>query len=157
MSISRLRFLPVIFQICNRVMALDICQNFVSAQYFLEQIEWISPNFVYAYILTRYRLGLLPVIFRKFVAELLPLIYARLRFRSISLEQMDRTSPNFVCAFILTRSGLGLLPVIFFIICSRVMALYICQNFVSTQYLELGLFTAWKVLQRGYSQILWQF
>ena len=95
------------------------------------------------HIFRRSRLGLLPVIFHKFVAELLPLTYVRFRFRSISLGQMDKTSPNFVCAFILTRSGLGLLPVIFFfIICSRVMALYICQNFVSTQYLELGLFTA---------------
>ena len=42
---------------------------------------------------------------------------------------MDIVSPNFV---ILTRSKLGLLPVIS---CSRVIALDICLNFVSSQYL----------------------
>ena len=60
------------------------------------------------FILTISRLGLLPVIFRKFVALLSELV-----FRSITLDQMDRFSPNFVYAFILTISGLRLLPVIF--------------------------------------------
>ena len=35
-----------------------------------EQIDRILPNFVYALIFTRSRLGLLPVIFHKFVTEL---------------------------------------------------------------------------------------
>ena len=49
---------------------------------------------------------------------------------------MDKILPNFVYAFILTRSRLGLLPVIFSHICNKVMALDLCQIFVSAQYLE---------------------
>ena len=40
-----------------------------------------------------------------------------------------------IYALILTRSMLGLSPVIFLQICTRVMALDLCQNFVSAQYL----------------------
>ena len=43
----------------------------------LEQIDRISSKFVYALMLTRSRLGLLPVIFQKFVTELWPLIDVR--------------------------------------------------------------------------------
>ena len=52
-------------------MVLDLCQNCVSPQY-LEKINRFSPNFIYAFILTRSRLGLLHVIFRTFVPELWP-------------------------------------------------------------------------------------
>ena len=52
-------------------MVLDLCQNCVSAQC-LEQINRFSPNFIYTFILTRSRLGLLYVIFRTFVPELRP-------------------------------------------------------------------------------------
>ena len=66
-----------------------------------------------AFILTRSRFGLLPVIFRKFVTELWPLIDVRFHFGSILLDQIDRISSNFVYALILTRPRLGLLSVIF--------------------------------------------
>ena len=46
-------------------MAFDLRQNFVSAQYF----DRISPNFIYAFILTRSSLGLLHIIFRGFVRD----------------------------------------------------------------------------------------
>ena len=42
----------------------------------LEQMDGILLNFVYALILTRSDLGFLPVTFRKFAAELWPLIKA---------------------------------------------------------------------------------
>ena len=100
-----------------------------------EQIGRFSPNFIYAFILTRFILGLLLVIFRTFVPELWPLIYAKISFPhiilrtnwlifvlelwpliyakfgfcSISWEPIGRFSPNFIYAFILTRSNLGLL------------------------------------------------
>ena len=58
-------------------MALDLCKTFVSAQY-LEQIDRISPNFIYyAFISTRYSLELSHIIFRNFVPELWPLDYAK--------------------------------------------------------------------------------
>ena len=66
--------------ICSSVMACDLRQNFVSVQY-LEN-KWtefhrISPNFIYAFILTRSTLVLLHIIFHTFVQELWPLIYSK--------------------------------------------------------------------------------
>ena len=63
--------------ICTGVMALDLRQNFVSTQY-LEQIDRFSTNFIYAFILTRYSLGLLHLIFHAFLSELWPLIYTKI-------------------------------------------------------------------------------
>ena len=40
-------------QIFTRVIALDLSQNFVSAQYFEKQFDRISSNFKYAFILTK--------------------------------------------------------------------------------------------------------
>ena len=44
------------------------------------QIYRFSPNFIYAFILTRSSLGLLHVIFCTFIPELWPLIYTRTSF-----------------------------------------------------------------------------
>ena len=59
-------------------MALDLRQNFVSAQY-LEN-KWTALNFIFAFILTRSTLGSLHIIFRIFVPDLWPLIYAKISF-----------------------------------------------------------------------------
>ena len=61
------------------VMALDLHQNFVSPQSW-KQIDRILPNCIYAFILTRFILGLLHVIFCTFVLKLWPLIYAKISF-----------------------------------------------------------------------------
>ena len=45
-----------------------------------EQIDRISPNFIYAFISTRSSLELSHIIFRNFVPELWPLIYAKTLF-----------------------------------------------------------------------------
>ena len=58
--------------------------------YILRKMDRVIPNFVYALILTRSRLGLLAGIFHKFVKELWPLIDFRFCFCSISLGWMDR-------------------------------------------------------------------
>ena len=81
--------------ICTGFMALDLRQNFVSTKY-LEQIDRFSTNFIYAFILTRYSLGLLHLIFHAFLSELWPLIYTKFCFRSIFREQIDIISPNFM-------------------------------------------------------------
>ena len=65
--------------ICTRVLALYLQQNFVSAQY-LENKLTEFHQILYAFILTRSSLGLLPVIFHSFVPELWPLIYAKNSF-----------------------------------------------------------------------------
>ena len=43
-------------------------------------MDRISPNFIYAFILTRSTLGLLHIIFRAFVPVLWPLIYSKISF-----------------------------------------------------------------------------
>ena len=59
-----------ISQIYNSVMARDWCPNSI----LWEQIDGIWPHFAYALILTRSRLGLLRVNFRKFITALWLLI-----------------------------------------------------------------------------------
>ena len=59
-----------------------------------EQIEWFSPNFIYAFILTRSSLRLMRVIFRTFIPGLWPFTLPKFHFCSLSCEQIDRISPN---------------------------------------------------------------
>ena len=59
-------------QIFTRVMALDLRRNFVSAQY-LEQIDRISSNFKYAFILTKS--SLLQSYFPLLMSEFVPVQY----------------------------------------------------------------------------------
>ena len=96
----------------------SICHSVPPSQFCFPSISWeqndrILPNFVYALVLTRFRSGLLHIIFHTFVLELWPLTDVRILFPSISWEQINRIGPNFVCALILTRSRLRSLPVIF--------------------------------------------
>ena len=79
----------------------------------------ISPNFMYAIILTRSTSGLLQVIFCTFVPELLPLIYSKISFPLNILK----TNGQILNKLYITRTMLGLLAVIFLQICKRVMAL----------------------------------
>ena len=65
-------------------MAHNLRHNLVSAQYFENKKDRFRQIFIYAYILTRSRLGLLHVLFRKFVPELWHLIYDKFRFHSNS-------------------------------------------------------------------------
>ena len=52
-----------------------------------EQMNRSSPNFIYAFILTRSMLGLLRINFRTFVPKLWPFIHAKFCFCTISWEQ----------------------------------------------------------------------
>ena len=62
--------------------------------------------------MARSSLGLLHVIFRKFVPKLWSMIYAEISFW-LNILRTGFFSPNFIYAFILTRSSLGFLHVIF--------------------------------------------
>ena len=67
----------------NRVMALDDPWFFSESRFrsiSLERIDGIWPNFGYALMLTRSRLGLLRINFHKFITELWPLIDVRILF-----------------------------------------------------------------------------
>ena len=67
-----------------RLWPLIDVKNFCFRSISLEQIDKISQNFLYEFILTRSKLELLHLIFGTFVPELWPLIYDRISFRSIS-------------------------------------------------------------------------
>ena len=57
----------------------------------MRKMDRISPNLIYAFILTRSRLELLAVIFCLYVTELWSLIDVRISFLlNISLEPIDR-------------------------------------------------------------------
>ena len=77
-----------------------------------EQIDRISPNFIYAFLLNRSSFGLLHIIFAHFYQSYGPWYTPEFRFSWISWEQIDRISPYFKNAFILTRSSLGLRQII---------------------------------------------
>ena len=57
-------------------MALDLSQNFVSAQYLENKLTDFHQIYIYAFVLIRSRSRLLHMIFRTFVLDLWPLIYA---------------------------------------------------------------------------------
>ena len=66
-------------EICTRVMALDLLQNFVSAQYLEDKLTDFR-QFFSALILTRSSFRLLHDIYDLFVTELWPKIYVRISF-----------------------------------------------------------------------------
>ena len=77
-----------------------------------ERIDVTWPNFAYALILIRSRLGLLRVNFRKIITELWPLIDVRISFPLKYLEN-ESMGPIFAYVLILTSSRLGLLGINF--------------------------------------------
>ena len=67
-----------LYWIC--VVRHSVRHNFVSAQYLENKMTEFYQIYIYAFILTWSSLGLLHVIFRIFVPELWPLIYAKILF-----------------------------------------------------------------------------
>ena len=123
-----------------------------------EPIGRISPNFIYAFILTRSKLGSLHIIFCTFVPELWPLIYSQNWFLSNILRANGQILIKLYITIYTDKIYLGIASCHFSQISKRVLALDWCQNYVTTQYPEtLWPFTTCKALQRGHSQILWQF
>ena len=122
--------------------------------------ERISPNFIYAFILTRSTLGLSHIIIRTFVPELWLWIYSKILLPLNILRTNGQIlTKHYITTCIYTgKIYVGIVSCHFLQICIIVMALDWCQNYVTTQYPKtLWSFTAFKALQRGYSQILWQF
>ena len=88
-----------------------------------EQIDRISPNFIYAFILTRSTMGLLHIIFRTFVPVLFPLIYAKISF---PFNILKPNGPNFTklyITFITVKIYVGIVSCHISQICKRVKAL----------------------------------
>ena len=67
-----------IFLYLEHIMAIDYHQN--TAHYLEQGIDGIRPNFAYALMLTRSRLGLLCVSFCEYTTQLWPLVIDKILF-----------------------------------------------------------------------------
>ena len=169
-------------------------------------IDRITPNFIYAFILTRSSLGLLHSIFRGFVRDFLsaqylenkltefhqisymhwywqdlpwdcytsffphfyqsydPWFMPELHFSSFSWEHIDWIQ-QILCMHSCWQDLGGNCFLLFFALIFeswplfdvRILFLLNVFRFSCLISLELGIFTALRALQWGYSQILWQF
>ena len=97
-------------------------------------MDRISPNFMYAFILTRSTMKLLHIIFHTFVPELWALIDSKILFPLNNL----RTNGQFLTKLYITiytdKIYVGIVSCHFSHICTSVMALYLRQNFVSVHF-----------------------
>ena len=86
-------------------------------------MDRISPNFIYAFILTRSMFGFLNIIFPTFVPELWPLIYSK----NLSLLNILRTNGQILTKLYITiytdKIYFRIVSCHFSQICKRVMVL----------------------------------
>ena len=81
-------------------------------------------------------MGLLHVIFRKFVPELWPLIYTKISFPFNILRTNGQNLTKFHRCIHIDKIYDGIVTHHFSHICTRVMVLDLLQNLVSAQYLK---------------------
>ena len=86
-------------------------------------MDRISPSFLYAFILTRSRLGLFHIIFRTFVPELWPLIYAKNLFPLNILRTNRKILAKPYITIYTDKIYFRIVTCHFSQICKRVMAL----------------------------------
>ena len=115
-------------------MALDLCQNFVSAQYLEnESIKFHKILYMHWYWQD---LGL--DCYLSFLAHFYqsydPWFTPNFCFHSISWEPVDSFTKLYICIYI-DKIYVEIATFHILLICNRVMALDWCQNFVSSQYL----------------------
>ena len=86
-------------------------------------MDRISPNFIYAFILTRSTLGLLHIIFRTFVPELWPFIYSKIWFPLNILRTNGQIFTKLYITIYTDKINVGIVSCNFSQFCKRVMAL----------------------------------
>ena len=84
-------------------------------------MDRISPNFIYAFILTTSTLGLLHIIYPMFVPELWPLIYTKISFLFNILRRNGQNFTKFYLCNHIDKIMSGLLHII---VCSSVSELW---------------------------------
>ena len=99
-------------------------------------MDRISPNFIYAFILTRSTLGLLHIIFCTFVPELWPLIYSKILFPLNILRTNGHILTKLYITIYTDKIYVWIVSCHFSQIYTSVMVSDLRQNFVSVQYLE---------------------
>ena len=86
-------------------------------------MDRISPNFIYAFILTRSTVELLHIIFRTFVPELESLIYSKILFLLNILRTNGQILTKYYISIYTDKIYVGIVSCHFSQICKRVMAL----------------------------------
>ena len=112
---------------CTRVMALYLRLSFVSVQYLEHKWTEFHQSFTYAFIWTKSTLGLVHIIFRRFVPELWPLIYAKISFPFNILRTNGQNFNKFYICIHVNKIYVGIATHHFSHICTRVMVLDLCQ------------------------------
>ena len=121
-----------------------------------EAMDRISPNFTYAFILTRSALGLLQIIFCTFVAAFWPLIYSKILFPLNILRTNKQILTKLYITIYTDKIYVRIVSCHFSHICTSVLAPDLRQNFVSFQYLENKWTEFHRILyMHSYWQDLW--
>ena len=94
-------------------------------------MDRISPNFIYALILTRSILGLLHIIFCSFVPELWPLVYSKIPFPLNILRTNGQILTKLYIIINTDKIYVWIVSCYFLHICTSVMVLDLRQNFIS--------------------------
>ena len=99
-------------------------------------MDRISPNFIYAFILTRSTFGLLHIIFCTYVPELWPFIYSKMLLPLNILRTNGHILTKLYITIYTDKIYVGIVNCHFSHIYTCVVAPDLRQNFVSVQYLE---------------------
>ena len=94
-------------------------------------MDRFRPNFIYLFILARSTLGLLAVIFCTLVPMLWPLIYAKILILFNILRANVQNFTTFYTCIHIDKIYVGFVTHHFWHICTRVIALDLCQNFTN--------------------------
>ena len=114
-------------QICNRVTALDSCQNLVFTQSI--ENEWTE------YFIGKIYVGNVNRCFRKFSTELQPLIHAKICYCLLNILRTNVQILNKFCIhIIIDKIYVGIVNRCFAQICNRVTAVDLRQNLVYAPY-----------------------
>ena len=100
-------------------------------------MDRISPNFIYAFILTISTFGLSHIIFRIFVPELWPLIFARISFPFNILRTNMQNFTKFYITIYADKISVGIVSSHFLQICKRVIGCERKQMLHFPQYFQI--------------------
>ena len=82
-------------------------------------MDRISPNFIYAFILIRSKLGLLHIIFRTLVPEFKPLIYSKISFPLNILRANGQILTKLYITIYTDKINVGIVKCHFLQICNQ--------------------------------------
>ena len=129
-------------------MALDLRQNFVSAQYLENKLTEFHQIFILCIHIDKISVWIVTHHFSYICTRVMAL---DLRHNFVYAIENKSTDFHKILYILLTRSSLGLLHIFFR---TLVLAVYLCQNFFSAQYLEISSFSFLSILTRSSLELL---